>query len=83
MIRILINDDIFLALKPYTKDAAPRQDGNFHIKTREACSSGNTSNIGYVHLYNHFHIEFSYRILSSDFIFDCQYIHVGSGYVKQ
>ncbi|KXJ29436.1 ras-related protein Rab-34 [Exaiptasia diaphana] len=32
--------------QPYTKDAAPRQDGNFHIKTRDACASGNTSNIG-------------------------------------
>ncbi|XP_031549793.1 ras-related protein Rab-36-like [Actinia tenebrosa] len=32
--------------QPYSKDAAPRQDGNFHIKTRDACQSGNTANIG-------------------------------------
>lgn len=31
--------------KFYTADAAPRQASNFHPKTKDACSSGNTGNI--------------------------------------
>lgn len=35
----------FCLLQFYTADAAPRQALNFHPKTRDACSAGNTGNI--------------------------------------